>query len=48
MNVIAHETPSPNLQTVLTRIFAQELQVDVMVLGVVEDGLSAMPRCVMW
>jgi hypothetical protein len=41
MDVIAHETPSPNLQAVLTRVFAQEFQIDVMVLRVVEDGLSA-------
>jgi hypothetical protein len=41
MDVIAHETPGPNLQAVLTRVFAQELQVDVMVLRVVENGLSA-------
>jgi hypothetical protein len=41
MDVIAHEAPGPNLQSMLTRVFAQEFQVDVMVLGVVEDGLSA-------
>ena len=45
MDVIAHEAPGPNLQSMLTRVFAQELQVDVMVLRVVEDGLPAIAAC---
>jgi hypothetical protein len=45
MDVIAHETPGPNLQAVLMCVFAQELQVDVMVLRVVEDCLPAIAGC---
>ena len=41
MDVIAHETPGPNLQAVLMCVFAQEPQVDMMVLRVVEDCLPA-------
>src|SRR5574340_1445479 len=39
MNVVGHQTPSPNLQVMLGGVFAKQIQIDAAILRVLEDGL---------